>query len=228
MRLAAAAFFALIQTAHASGPVVVELFTSQSCSSCPPAEAYFRELAGRPDLVALEWHVDYWNRISVGDAGRWKDPFSSPAHTERQRTYNLALRGTPNVYTPQMVIAGKHETVGSSRRNVAALIEAAGRDPAPAAVVVRRDGAPSLEIVDAPPGASAVLVTFKKTAKTRVGGGENHQAELAEAHVVIAAKGLGAAKPGARFSPPDLEAGDGCAVLIEDQSGVALAGAYCP
>src|SRR5690242_12854044 len=62
-----------------SSPSVVELFTSQSCSSCPPAEAYLGRLAGRADVIALEFHVDYWNDLTYGLAGKWKDVHSSPA-----------------------------------------------------------------------------------------------------------------------------------------------------
>ncbi|MFN0023541.1 MAG: DUF1223 domain-containing protein, partial [Parvularculaceae bacterium] len=93
----------------ADKPVVVELFTSQGCSSCPPAEALMRELAKRPGLVALEWHVDYWDDLHAGSSGKWKDPFSSADHTARQRAYNRALRGTGGAYTPQMVIDGAAE-----------------------------------------------------------------------------------------------------------------------
>jgi len=104
------------------GPVVVELFTSQSCSSCPPAEALLGKLAATPDLIALEWHVDYWNRLDVGAAGRWKDPYSSTDHTERQRAYNQAILGTGGVYTPQAVINGARETSGSNAKHLTDLI----------------------------------------------------------------------------------------------------------
>ncbi|MGZ0189584.1 MAG: DUF1223 domain-containing protein, partial [Alphaproteobacteria bacterium] len=70
--------------ADPAAPVAVELFTSQGCYSCPPAEAYLGELAKRKDVVALEWHVDYWDKLVYGSAGQWKAPFSSPAATRRQ------------------------------------------------------------------------------------------------------------------------------------------------
>ncbi|MFZ5783179.1 MAG: DUF1223 domain-containing protein [Pseudomonadota bacterium] len=94
---------------RAEGPWLVELFTSQGCSSCPPADAYLGTLARRPDIVALSFHVDYWDYIG------WKDPFATRATTERQRAYVRALHQR-YVYTPQMVVEGiGHET---------------GRDPA--------------------------------------------------------------------------------------------------
>ena len=88
--------------------IVVELFTSQGCSSCPPADAYLAELAGRDDVIALSFHVDYWNYIG------WTDPFSMPEATSRQRAYGRQL-GKSFVYTPQIVVDGRAETVGPFR-----------------------------------------------------------------------------------------------------------------
>src|SRR4029077_8063764 len=83
-------------------PIVVELFTSEGCSSCPPADALLAELAGRPDVLALSFHVDYWDRLG------WKDPFSSREATERQNRY-ATLLDLATVYTPQIVIDGRWE-----------------------------------------------------------------------------------------------------------------------
>lgn len=84
------------QPAHADSakhPVVLELFTSQGCYSCPAAEAFLGELIeARDDIVALEWHVDYWDRL-VYRGSSWKDPFSDASFTERQQTYAAQLRG---------------------------------------------------------------------------------------------------------------------------------------
>src|SRR5690242_20233995 len=102
-------------------PVVVELFTSQGCNSCPPADAYLGELAKRPDVLALSLHVDYWDYIG------WKDPFAHHAFTLRQREYSRAL-SQRYVYTPQMVINGDLQGVGSERRTIEALIARAEKE----------------------------------------------------------------------------------------------------
>ena len=101
----------------AARPLVVELFTSEGCASCPPADAYLRELAKRADVLALSFHVDYW------DNPGWKDTLGQHAFTTRQQAYNamMKLRG---VYTPQMVIDGAGEGVGSRRAEIAAKIAA--------------------------------------------------------------------------------------------------------
>src|SRR5277367_5521376 len=96
-------------------PVVVELFTSQGCNSCPPADAYLGELAKRPDVLALSLHVDYWDYIG------WRDPFAQHAFTLRQRDYSHAL-SERYVYTPQMVINGQLQGVGSQRGDIERLI----------------------------------------------------------------------------------------------------------
>lgn len=100
-----------------SGPVVVELFTSQGCSSCPPANDTLAKLADRDDVLALSFGVTYWDQLG------WKDTFASPQFTDRQRDYDRSLPGT--VATPQMVIDGRKDTPGQSLSKVEPLIAAA-------------------------------------------------------------------------------------------------------
>jgi hypothetical protein len=104
-------FATLVQAtlAHAEPrPAVVELFTSEGCNSCPPAEAYVGELAGRSDVLALAFHVDYWDDLV------WRDRFGLGQSVERQRSYARSLR-LSSVYTPEVVIDGRADYVGSNR-----------------------------------------------------------------------------------------------------------------
>jgi hypothetical protein len=105
-------------------PIVVELFTSQGCSSCPAADKVLGELKGRPDVLPLSFHVTYWDRLG------WPDTFGLEASTERQRTY-ADLLDQGGLYTPQMVIGGRVDVVGSQRRRVGEAIAllAAHRQP---------------------------------------------------------------------------------------------------
>jgi len=98
----------VISQAKADGPVVVELFTSQSCSSCPPADALLGELAKHVNVIALGCHVTYWDHLN------WRDTLSRKFCTDRQRAYARQM-GSKQVYTPQMVVNGAHQFIGSNR-----------------------------------------------------------------------------------------------------------------
>lgn len=87
-------------------PVVVELYTSQGCSSCPPADAMLSELNGRDDVILIALHVDYWDYIG------WKDEFGDPVHAKRQRAY-ASKAGRRSIYTPEMIVNGKTDVVGA-------------------------------------------------------------------------------------------------------------------
>ena len=104
----------------AEGPWAIELFTSQGCSSCPPADAYLGKLAKRPDIVALSFHVDYWDYIG------WKDPFATRETTERQRAYARVLKQR-YVYTPEMVVDGIGHDTGRERGPIERLLANAQR-----------------------------------------------------------------------------------------------------
>ena len=95
----------------AGSPSVIELFTSQGCSSCPPADEVLATLSKNPDLIAISLPVDYWDYLG------WKDTFAKPAFTERQRAYSSA-RGDRQVYTPQAVINGREHANGASRSQI--------------------------------------------------------------------------------------------------------------
>jgi len=112
-------FSCLVAAKVAAGedPVVVELFTSQGCSSCPPADRIMHDLAKRDDVIGLALHVDYWDYIG------WKDEYADPDHTLRQRAY-AREGGRSMIYTPQMVINGQHDIVGAQAPELDRLIEA--------------------------------------------------------------------------------------------------------
>jgi hypothetical protein len=118
-----------------SYPVVVELFTSQGCSSCPPADALLAELAKRDDVLALALHVDYWDYIG------WKDIFADPKFTLRQRGYARAA-GHRTIYTPQMIVSGKDHLVGFNPMKLADLVTKHKNNftTAPRSLSASRDG----------------------------------------------------------------------------------------
>src|SRR5690606_3856896 len=115
-------------------PVVVELYTSQGCSSCPPADALMEELAARSDVIALSLHVDYWDYIG------WEDSFAQPAYGQRQRSYAQAA-GEHMVYTPQMVIGGTHQVIGTDAMALMDAIRAHAALPVAVNLELRHSGA---------------------------------------------------------------------------------------
>jgi hypothetical protein len=170
-------------------PVVVELFTSQGCSTCPPADAYLGELASRPGIIALAFHVDYWNYIG------WTDPFASKAATDRQRGYAKQL-GLRYVYTPQMVINGTMEGVGSGREAITQLLSDAAADKSPhvAVSVARGPGGQILVHIDGGQTAEPAtiwLVGFDREHTTQVPRGENEGRVLRDYQVVRTLKEIG-------------------------------------
>lgn len=215
-------------------PVVVELFTSQGCNSCPPAEALLAELADRDGVIALEFHVDYWDYIG------WSDPFADPSYTHRQRFYNQ-LFGSPYNYTPQMVIDGRAHEVGSRETAVEARIEAAAMkrmmdadDGALPELNVAMDEAGGMVVTldgPAPDGGSyrILLAGFDDRHVTEVEAGENSGRTLVNRHVVRSLTTLDAhwsGGPALHRIRADMMSGDGgCAVLIQDMDTGTIAAA---
>ena len=116
-----------VQAAGNNGKLkLIELFTSHGCSSCPAADNLLGELLeAHEDLMALEYHVDYWNNLVHGSDGSFTDPFSKSEYSLRQREYNHArLAGRPGVYTPQAVINGRIASVGSNKRQIVKALSA--------------------------------------------------------------------------------------------------------
>ena len=181
--LSLAIFAMLPALASAAIPVVVELFTSQGCSSCPPADALLGELSRKPNIIALAYHVDYWDELG------WKDPFGIPEATERQRGYvrRLAKSGA---FTPQAIVSGDTSLIGSNRSEMQAAI-AADRDAL--AITLSRVGA-SLSIDIAEPWSEPMdlyIVSYLDRATTHIGRGENARRSLQEFNIVRSFKRLG-------------------------------------
>ena len=115
--------------AASAQPIVVELFTSEGCNTCPPADALLaqiadKELAPGVRIIAFEEHVDYWNHDG------WTDPFSSHLWTERQSSYEPFVNRSPDaIYTPQLIVDGNHEAIGSDGKKVAGLLSDASKQP---------------------------------------------------------------------------------------------------
>ena len=236
--LAAAATAVLVLgsgTARAGGPTVIELFTSQSCYSCPPAEEFLGELAGREDLVALEFHVDYWDDLVYGTAGKWKDIFSDPAYTKRQRRYAARIRNG-RVYTPQVVVDGVVHTVGSQRGRVLKLIERSGAATKPVRVSVEAASGGgftvALESLAGRPAAAVLLARYDVRHVTAVEAGENKGKTLTNHHVVRELREVGF-WDGIPVQIPlaDVRLGpnQGCAVIVQaPDQGAILGAASCP
>ncbi|MDP3960334.1 MAG: DUF1223 domain-containing protein [Pseudorhodobacter sp.] len=121
------------QTAISEPVVVVELYTSQGCSSCPPADAYLAMLATDPRVIALALHVDYWDYIG------WADSFADPRFTARQKAYAYAA-GSRTIYTPQMIVAGQERLEGNQPEKVAGLIKSHLKKPFPVTLTLQRSG----------------------------------------------------------------------------------------
>lgn len=165
---ALAAWLAL--PAVAEGPVVVELFTSQGCSSCPPADDFLAELAVTPGVIALALHVDYWDYIG------WKDSFANAAFTERQKNYARAIRSR-TIYTPQVIVGGIDRVEGNAPETVRALIRAHQMVDRGVTLKLTRTG--DVLLIEAasetalPVGADVVLVRFMPEQTVDIGDGEN-------------------------------------------------------
>jgi len=203
---AAAAGFARPAVA-ASPPVVLELFTSEGCSSCPPADALLGQFARQPGVVALAWHVDYWNGLG------WHDPYATHFATARQDAY--AKRLGDEVYTPALAVNGAAIVVGSDRRAIA---NAIARVPAASIpVALRRDtnGAVA-EIGATADPVSALLVVFDPVRTTPIGAGENNGRRLTEFNIVRESKLLGTWQgEQRRVALPPITPGRGAAVLLQ-------------
>jgi len=221
--LTAAALAPGAASAEPAGPVVVELFTSQGCSSCPPADAYLGELARRADVVALSFHVDYWDYIG------WPDPFASRETTDRQRDYGHAL-GQRFIYTPEMVVDGRVHS--SSLAEIARHIKEAGNRPKLAIEFASNGGKHSVRIpaADYDGKATVWLVFYDASHETAVPRGENRGRTVRNYNVVRSIEPVGTWTGQAAEIPLNTSAArkagrNGCAVIVQDGTNGPVLGA---
>jgi hypothetical protein len=207
---------AFVLTPAQSGEVkgVVELFTSQGCSSCPPADKVFGDVIEQNGVIGLAWHVDYWDYLG------WKDTFSSPAATERQRAYASGI-GERGVYTPQIIINGDTVAKNSSfRQSIASALSGS----LPVSLDAKlADGSLVVTAGDGDGSANLVLVTYDSSQDVVIERGENAGETVAYRHAVQGVQTIGMWKgksltvelPGSEYAP---KKGQGCAILLQKVS----------
>ncbi|WP_019903602.1 DUF1223 domain-containing protein [Methylobacterium sp. 77] len=200
-------------------PVVVELFTSQGCSSCPPAEALLGELAGRADLLPLGFHVTYWDDLG------WKDTASFQGATDRQATYAGRL-GQGN-FTPQLVIDGRRSVVGSRRAEAASAVAQAKAEIGSETdvAVSRRNGRLSVKVGSGKGSAQVILVGFDRSLRTPVARGENSGRTIAQANVVRSLRTIGTWSGEPLQLSEAIPAGQDVAVIVQQPDGRILGAA---
>jgi hypothetical protein len=207
---------AFMLTPAQSGEVkgVVEIFTSQGCSSCPPADKIFDEVIEQNGVIGLAWHVDYWDYLG------WKDTFSSPAFTERQRAYARGI-GERGVYTPQIIVNGDTVAKNSTfRQSIASALS--GNLPVSLDAKVS-GGNLVVTAGDGDGSANLVLVTFDKSQNVPIERGENAGTNVNYRNSVQGVQTIGMWKgkaltvelPGSEYAP---KKGQGCAILLQKVS----------
>ena len=200
--------------AAAERPVVVELFTSQGCSSCPPANAYLNELSKqRSDVLALAFHVTYWDYLG------WKDPFSLQTATDRQARYGQ--RFGDGSYTPEIVVDGATGLVGSYREEVNSAIAKARTDSRTAADVrvVAKDGKVSIDVGSGQGAAKVYLVGYDREHVTAIGRGENQGRTMPESNIVRSFRSVADWRGAPVHIDQPLPDGEEIAVILEAPDG---------
>ena len=195
---------------------VVELFTSQGCASCPPADALLTSLAEQNDVVALAYHVDYWDYVG------WEDTFGDAAYSDRQRAYAESW-GSSRIYTPQMVVNGSKGVVGSKRSEVHGALDGSSL---PLSVDITHEG--DMLRIAIPPNTSlddAVvwMVTYLSRADVSIEKGENAGKSMVYTQVVTGRQVLGmwegATGAALKLPLPEMlgEANSGVAVIVQQE-----------
>lgn len=166
-----------------NGPTIVELFTSQSCSSCPPADALLNDTTRNSNTITLGFHVTYWDHL------RWKDTVSRPFSTTRQRGYS-AHNNTDRVYTPQMIVNGEAEFNGANRKKLQNAIKNA--KPTHAISLTRNNESIAISLPDVGEGAYTLWIYgVKDVFKQDIGSGENKGRTVTYTSAVLTEKNVG-------------------------------------
>lgn len=178
--LIAAVGLSLSSSASAENSVVVELFTSQGCSSCPPADRVLESIRDREGVIALSLNVDYWDYLG------WKDELALPGNAQRQSAYAREMRSR-RVYTPQILIDGKLDVIGSRRGQVESALDTFLREPDMVPVTMRWEG--DAMRIEAPPAKEEVnatvwLVGYDNSVTSRIERGENSGRSVTYTNVV--------------------------------------------
>ncbi|MCP4328928.1 MAG: DUF1223 domain-containing protein [Alphaproteobacteria bacterium] len=210
----AGAWIATAAIPASSGPVVVELYTSQGCSTCPPADELLGELKQRDDVLPLSIHVNYWDYIG------WPDPFATQAGTDRQRAYARPLHQR-FIYTPQMVFQGQAHEAGHRRLAVINAIEAAKSSSDLNLDLTFAKNADGLMTVSVPASAfsgdaEVTMVLFDDAHTTDIKRGENADRSLTYHNVVRSLEPIGRYEGAAvTFTLPMDSGGDGCVIIVQ-------------
>ena len=199
--------------ADAGGAIVVELYTSQGCSSCPPADALLQQLATDPRILALSLHVDYWDYLG------WKDKFASPAFTARQKAYARAA-GDRMIFTPQMVVGGIDRVVGNDPDLVAATVRAHAGLPRTVRLTLTRMGDRIvIRAVAVPPSDRSFrvqLVRYRDHATVQIERGENAGLDVTYRNVVTSWEHVADWRASAPFElATPAKGSEGAAVIIQ-------------
>jgi len=200
-------------------PIVLELFTSQGCSSCPPADEIFAQLSADPRLITLALHVDYWDYLG------WQDEYGQAAFTERQKAYASAIRERM-IYTPQLIIQGDERVVASRPAEIEAALQQIGTNPSPVSLHIARKDADKITIEaqsSAPLNAALMvqLVRYIPSAEVTIERGENEGMTIAYHNIVTDWQELGL-WDGASALEIEAEAGgDAPVVVILQEQGPA-------
>ena len=209
----------------ADNVVMVELFTSQGCSSCPPADRTLADLTKRSDVLALSLHVDYWDYLG------WRDTFARPEHTRRQIRYRDAM-GARVIYTPQMIVNGRQDVPGYREDLIAEAITEAQSVPRVASIVIAKSDGMLVAHVDA--GGLSTKCTiwaaaYDQSATVDIARGENAGRQITYHNIVEKLMKVGPwsdAGPN-KIALPQPEAGKGIAVWLQnDQTGEVIAASF--